>query len=123
MKNVTFQAYQTNCKLDLSFNLKEGTESKVCGTMLNELFKWYNLQRLVGAKGLKGSEPINLRFEVNGLGFDTGLVSKTLTQKLKFNKTAKSKRSFAQKFMAIYTYSIAEAQEVDFEDLLNDLSE
>lgn len=123
MKNVNFIAYQENTELELNFEVSNSNQSKVLGTALNELFAWCNIQREVNAKGLKFSEPINLKIEVNNIAFDTGKANKRLTNKLKMNKTAKSKKSFALKVKAIFDYSIRDFNELTFNELLESLTE
>jgi|13_taG_2_1085334.scaffolds.fasta_scaffold32161_1 hypothetical protein len=123
MKKVNFLAYQEGTSLNLSFEVETLNQSKVLGTLLNELFAWCEVQRSVNAKGLKFSQPINLKFETEKQVFDTGTVNKRLTQKLKMNRTAKSKKAFAQKVKVIFDYSLREVNTVNFSDLIESLSE
>lgn len=122
MKTLIFTASQENTSINFTFEISNGNESRVLGTLLNELFAWCTLQQTVGAKGLKFSQPIDLAFECGGLTFDTTTVRRELVQKLKLNKTAKAKRAFAQRFKAIFDYSISEVRETTFADLLESLA-
>jgi len=80
--SFNFQAYQAGdleTSVNLSFELPEDFEaskSKICGTLLNELFRWVALQKRIRAKGLKLSQPILLKFTVGNIAFDTGRCSK-----------------------------------------------
>ena len=121
MKTLNFSATQESSKLTFAVEISKGNESRVLGTLLNELFAWCTLQQSVKAKGIKFSEPIDLAFECGGLEFDTATVRRELVQKLKLNKTAKSKRVFAQRFKAIFDYSVSEVRECTFTELLEGL--
>ncbi len=117
MKTVEFQAYQENTNVKFNFELTEDSNNnQILGTVLNEVFAWVDLQKSVGAKGLKLNQPINIYFMVDGLVFDTGESQKSITQKLKLNTS--KKHLFAKRVKAIFDYSIRDINVVSFEDML-----
>jgi hypothetical protein len=105
METLKIDFYQDETRLSFEFETQtELNQQKLNGSTLNELFKWISLQKDMGAKGLKLSQPINIKVEHNGKLFDTGNAKKQLQQKLKVNSSAKSMRKFAQRYTALISY-------------------
>lgn len=89
----------------ITVNAKEGGSlDKIQGTAINELFAWIEVQRKVGAKGLKLSHHVDIVIEGENFTLDTTEAQIQLRQRLKINSTARSKRAFAVKFCALCTY-------------------
>lgn len=123
MKHLTFTAYQGALALIMTFTIgnsrKEDTvKSKVCGSICNELFDWVSLQKFVGANGIKLSEPINLKFEVNGIKFDTGTLKKELQARLLLRNNPQGRRNYARRFNAIFNYITRDVKPCTFDELL-----
>ncbi len=125
---LNFKAYQVNpddsrevgIDLNLSFELPEfdASKSKVCGTLLNELFRWVELQRELKADGLKLNLPILLKFDVAGIKFDTGTVRKQAQQRLKLQNTPKGRKAYAKKFWATFNYATAKIETKTYAELV-----
>lgn len=107
----------------LSTTVTDVSASKVCGTALNELFEFVNMQRTIGAKGLRLDMPINLKFEIGDQVINTATWEKSNQAMLKLQNNAAGRRSFAVKFWTIFSYSIKPIKEVDMSDLLTELKE
>lgn len=103
----------------LNTTVTDTTASKVCGTVLNELFEFVNLQKMIGGKGLKLNEPINLKFEIGGQVINTAKWDKSLQAKLKLQNNAEGRRNFARKFWAMFSYTFRNIQEWDIKELQN----
>lgn len=105
------QSYATNGRMNAD---------KVIGSALRETFKLVELKKRIGS-GLSLAKPINVAFEYNGLTYDTGKLDVTLQAKLKMNSTAKSKRRFAEKFVAIYDFVTSERKAVTLAEVVKGL--
>ena len=96
--NLTFfQANGTtvNTKFVLNNTVKQ---SLVIGTAINELFTLQNNYRKANLRLFKSSEPVLFKVSTeNETLLNIGLCSRTITDKLKFNKTAKSMGIFAKR--------------------------
>lgn len=145
MKNISITAYQVgnagkrDVNTSVTFGAKVTDESinRVAGTALNELFAWISVQRAMGASGIALSLPIDLRFQVESEDgemstmFDTARpvnpadmsAIKILRQRLKMNNSAKGKRNFAQKFMALFNYATRSIMERDINSLIAEFDE
>lgn len=118
---LNFKAYQHNgTELNLNFELPNFEESKekMCGTILNELFRWVKFQKEIKAKGLKLNQPIFIRFEIAGKIFDTGRVKKQTQERLKLQNTDKGRRNYAKIFYATYEYATAPVHAIEYAELI-----
>ena len=122
METIKFDFYQEETTLTFEFHLESTLDNDhLKGSVLNELFKWVNIQKHMGAKGLKLSKPINIRIEHGGKFLDTGTAKKQLQQKLKLNTSAKSKRMFAIRFNMLVEYITDGFNIVDVDTVLETL--
>ena len=115
---LDFTFYQDGTELNFSFEVNPSNARKVSGTVLFELFKWIDIQKQMGAKGLSLAKPINIRIKSDTLALDTGEARKQLAQKLKLNSTNKSKRKFAARFQALTAYMSSPITVVDYEEVI-----
>ena len=105
------QSYETSGRMNAD---------KVIGSALRETFKLVELKKRIGT-GLSLAKPINVAFAYNGMNYDTGKLDMSLQAKLKMNSTAKSKRAFAGKFLAIYDFVTSERKAVTLEQVVKEL--
>lgn len=125
MSTIKFTAYQEGLSLSLEFAVgtkKSGNiKSKIAGSICNQLFSWVEVQKICHAEGLKLSKPINLKFDVSGMKFDTGTVRKELIQKLILRNNPAGRKNYAKRFNAIFLWATAEIKTVTIEQLFADL--
>ena len=95
--NLKFYQAQTEVNLNFEIN-SDASDNLIVGTTLNELFTMCDNYREAGLKLFKSNEPILFRISSDSIPLvDIGTCSKRIQDKLKLNKTAKSKRSFAKR--------------------------
>lgn len=95
--NLKFYQAQTEVNLNFEIN-SDASDNLIVGTTLNELFTMCDNYREAGLKLFKSNEPILFRISSDNIPLvDIGTCSKRIQDKLKLNKTAKSKRSFAKR--------------------------
>ena len=98
--DLTLKFYQSNgIEITTSFSIEEGAESSLLiGTALNELFTMYSNYNKAGIKLFKSSEPILfLVSKEEEILLNVGKCSRRIQDKLKFNKTPKSMKTFAKR--------------------------
>lgn len=127
MKQLTFSAFQGSIALSFSFTIgtkvkdENKIKSRISGSICNELFAWVEMQKLVGAEGLKLSEPIGLKFQIDGLQFDTSKIKKELQHRLLLRNNPAGRRNYARRFNAIFNYVTKDVKAITFEQLIADL--
>lgn len=119
--NITFK--QNDTTLDINVKGNTINANKVYGTALNELFHIVNLQSEVGAKFFKLNEPILISVTSGKFAIDSSSAHVKLQQKLKLNKTAKSKRQFAKRLVLICNEVLRAREVVNVNDLLKSLED
>lgn len=102
MKQVTelkLKFYQSTTEVNLNFEINnDAKDSLIVGTVLNELFTMRDNYANAGIKLFKSNEPLLFSVYSDNIPLvDVGTCSKLIQEKLKLNKTAKSKRSFAKR--------------------------
>lgn len=130
MLQIKFSQPQTEAKtalelVSLSIDNRHGF-NKIAGTALNKLFKIVDAQSATGRRVFHLNKPIqvqlirNDKILVDTMGHN---LLTTFSQSLKLNKTAKSKRRFAEKFMALRDLfvELMEDETVDVSDLLEEV--
>lgn len=116
---LTLKFYQdaTEVKVNLTID-KTAKDSLLIGTALNELFTMRDNYANAGLKLFKSNEP--LLFSVSNEDttlLDVGMCQKTILHKLKFNKTAKSKRAFAKRVNLAVTELRRDVVAIDYAEL------
>lgn len=125
--SLTFTAFQGEIALTLAFALsgnvksEDRLKSRLAGSICNELFSWVSLQQTIKSSGLKLSEPIGLKFEVNGMKFDTGTIKKELQDRLILRNNPAGRKSYAIRFNAIFAYVTKKVSSLTFEQLIANL--
>lgn len=125
MSLIKFTAYQNDIALTLEFSVnqpkKGNVKSKIAGSICNQLFSWVELQKTIGAEGIKLSKPIQLKFDVSGLKFDTGTVRKELHERLLLRNNPKGRKNYAVRFHKIFLWATSEVKTVTIEQLFASL--
>lgn len=126
MKKLIFTAYQNDTSLSLEFVINKTQsiaklKNNIAGSICNQLFEWVALQKSVGAKGIKLSAPVMLKFDCSGMKFDTTTVRKELQQKLILRNNPKGRKIYAVRFSKIFNYATAEIKSVTLDQLFADL--
>lgn len=97
---LTLKFYQSNgIEVNTSFLIEQGAKSSLLiGTALNELFTMYSNYNKAGIKLFKSSEPILfLVSKEDEVLLNVGKCNRRIQDKLKFNKTSKSMKTFAKR--------------------------
>lgn len=97
---LTLKFYQSNgIEVTTSFSIEQGAKSSLLiGTALNELFTMYSNYNKAGIKLFKSSEPILfLVSKEEEILLNVGKCNRRIQDKLKFNKTSKSMKTFAKR--------------------------
>lgn len=115
--------FQASTSVEMKFNTKKTTNKVILGTTLSELFEWVKVQKAVNAKGLKLSEPIQIKIESEKLTFDSSKYSHKLNQVLRLQNNFKGRKRFALKFKAIFDACTREVKEYDFDSLVEELTQ
>ncbi len=106
----------------LSLNLHDKTGlSKVVGTSLNRIFQFNDMLRETSKHFVKATNQLFLKIEFNGLLIDTSTLNQKYTEKLKFGKTAESKKRFANRFYLVVQFLTTDVKVVKIEELLKGL--
>jgi hypothetical protein len=102
----------------------EATSEDIVGTILSEFFSFIDLQKKVGSKALKLSQPILLTLENTDIKIiDLCQLDIKIQQRLKLNSKAKSKRAFAFRVVASIEYLIRERKLTNINELIAQLRE
>jgi len=121
-KKLTLEFYQidgTNVTTSFTLN-NDAKQSLVVGTALNELFTMQNNYRKAGLRLFKASEPVLFKVSTeNETLLNIGLCSRTILDKLKFNKTAKSMSSFAKRVNLAVIELQRTVTVIDYKDVEN----
>jgi hypothetical protein len=116
---LQFSFYQDATSLDFELQNSDLKNSEIQGTVLNHLFRWVRVQKVMGAKGLKFSQPINIRIIRDGIQVaDTGTAKIQLQQRLKLNATAEKCRKFAVRFCTLVEFINSGIEVVDIDTAL-----
>ncbi len=97
---LTLKFYQSNgIEVTTSFSIEQGAKnSLLIGTALNELFTMYSNYNKAGIKLFKSSEPILfLVSKEEEILLNVGKCNRRIQDKLKFNKSPKSMKTFAKR--------------------------
>ncbi len=118
---IRFKQSDTCLTIEVTDVVTELTKQKVYGTALRELFEAVTLQSKTGARIFKLNQPVMISVKVNNIAVDTASANIQLQNKLKLNKTAKSMRMFAQRFVAIADHITRVRKIVDITEVLASL--
>lgn len=88
------------------------------GTALNRMFDFVSCAKSVNAKTFKFSQPINLRIEVEGKKYDTGVCNEMLQSKLKLQRSDRGMKTFAKRTFELIKFSTSEVIEMSINDVL-----
>lgn len=97
---LTLKFYQSKgIEVTTSFSIEQGAKSSLLiGTALNELFTMYSNYNKAGIKLFKSSEPILfLVSKEDEVLLNVGKCNRHIQDKLKFNKSPKSMKTFAKR--------------------------
>lgn len=124
METLKLKFYQNSNEVNLNFEIqKDAKDSLIVGTILNELFTMYDNYSNAGLKLFKSNEPICFSVTSDGIPLlDIGTCSKTILNKLKINKTAKSKRNFAKRVNLAINEISRGIELIDMSELENKLN-
>jgi len=118
--------YQDDVKFSNTFEVdkKETDQKLIVGTVLNELFTVESNYRNANMRLFKTSKPILFKV-TNGKNeiLNLGKSSKFIQDKLKFNKTAKSKRTFAKRVNLAITEMSRNVEVINQDDIFARLEE
>ena len=116
--NLTF--YQENgTQVETKFELdSEAKTSVLIGTAINELFTLQNNYRKANLKLFKSSQPVLFKVSSNKVELlNIGLCERLITDKLKFNKTAKSMGIFAKRVNFAITELSRNIEIIDYSEV------
>lgn len=119
-KVLNIKFYQTNgIEIDTTFELTNDSKNSILiGTALNELFTMYSNYNKAGIKLFKSSEPILfLISKEEEILLNIGKCSRRFQDKLKFNKTAKSMKTFAKRVNLAVNEMNRTVKEVDYSEV------
>lgn len=121
VKEINLNFYQIDgIKVETKFSLSEDAKtSLLIGTAINELFTLQSNYRNAGISLFKSSKPVLFTVSSEEMELlNIGSCSKVITDKLKFNKTSKSMRTFAKRVNLAVTEITRKVKLVSYEDLL-----
>jgi hypothetical protein len=120
--NLKFYQAQTEVNLNFEIN-SDASDNLIIGTTLNELFTMCDNYRDAGLKLFKSNEAILFRISSDNIPLvDIGTCSKRIQDKLKLNKTAKSKRSFSKRVNLAIKEISRGIELIDMKELENKLN-
>ena len=121
---LNLKFYQAKTEVNLNFEINsDATDNLIIGTTLNELFTMCDNYRDAGLKLFKSNEAILFRISSDNIPLlDIGTCSKRIQEKLKLNKTAKSKRSFAKRVNLAIKEISRGIELIDIKELENKLN-
>ena len=118
--------YQDDVKFSNTFEIdkKDANTKLIVGTVLNELFTVESNYRNANMRLFKTSKPILFKV-TNGKSeiLNLGKSSKFIQDKLKFNKTAKSKRTFAKRINLAITEMTRNVEVINQDEIFAKLEE
>ena len=118
--------YQDEVQFSNTFEIdkKDVNQKLIVGTVLNELFTVESNYRNANMRLFKTSKPILFKV-TNGKSeiLNLGKSSKFIQDKLKFNKTAKSKRTFAKRVNLAITEMTRNVEVINQDDIFAKLEE
>ena len=122
VNKLTLEFYQLDgITVTTKFSLNaDAKQSLVIGTAINELFTMQMNYRKANLRLFKSSEPV--LFKVSNedeVLLNIGLCSRTILDKLKFNKTAKSMNTFAKRVNLAVTELQRNVKIVDYSEIEN----
>jgi hypothetical protein len=112
--------YQADTMVETKFTLNEDfNTSLLIGTAINELFTLQNNYRNANIRLFKSNEPLLFKVACNEVELlNIGKASKVIHNKLKFNKTSKSMRSFAKRVNLAVIEITRGMKLISYEDLM-----
>lgn len=119
-KVLNLKFYQTNgIEIDTTFELTNDSKNSILiGTALNELFTMYSNYNKAGIKLFKSSEPVLFLISNDSeVLLNVGKCKRTILDKLKFNKTAKSMKVFSKRVNLAVTEMTRNVKEVDYSEV------
>jgi hypothetical protein len=120
--NLKFYQAQTEVNLNFEIN-SDASDNLIIGTTLNELFTMCDNYRDAGLRLFKSNEAILFRISSDNIPLvDIGTCSKRIQEKLKLNKTAKSKRSFSKRVNLAIKEISRGIELIDMKELENKLN-
>ena len=118
--------YQDEVQFSNTFEIdkKDANTKLIVGTVLNELFTVESNYRNANMRLFKTSKPILFKV-TNGKSeiLNLGKSSKFIQDKLKFNKTAKSKRTFAKRINLAITEMTRNVEVINQDEIFAKLEE
>jgi hypothetical protein len=121
---LNLKFYQAKTEVNLNFEINsDATDNLIIGTTLNELFTMCDNYRDAGLRLFKSNEAILFRISSDNIPLvDIGTCSKRIQEKLKLNKTAKSKRSFSKRVNLAIKEISRGIELIDMKELENKLN-
>lgn len=121
---LNLKFYQAQTEINLNFEINSNaSDNLIIGTTLNELFTMCDNYREAGIKLFKSNEAVLFRISSDNIPLvDIGTCSKRIQDKLKLNKTAKSKRSFAKRVNLAIKEISRGIELIDMKELENKLN-
>jgi len=121
---LNLKFYQASTEVNLNFEINsDASDNLIIGTTLNELFTMCDNYRDAGLRLFKSNEAILFRISSDNIPLlDIGTCSKRIQEKLKLNKTAKSKRSFAKRVNLAIKEISRGIELIDIKELENKLN-
>jgi hypothetical protein len=115
---IEFYQSETNYSFESEI---ENSVNLFTGTALNQLFRYVNVAKSVGAKTFSFKEPINLRITAEDVKYDTGVCSQALQAKLKMQRNDKGMLRFGKRVFELVKWSTSEVQVLSINEVLEDL--
>jgi len=116
---VTTETSVYNIEFDTKGKLNTG---HLVGTACNELYKWVDLVRDMGASFSTTGGYFDIYIKSNSTVLDTSIVKRELKQKLAFNKTDESRKRFAQRVNRLAKFMASSPSVVHIDDVVEALS-
>lgn len=125
MKTVEFSVFSGATQVKKSFEVHSALgNSKVIGTAISQVFEFNERLRKYGASHIKATDEVSIVIAVNGSSvLDSYSLNSEYGFKLKFGRTAKSKRKFATCLHDLVTWAAQDVKTVTLEDVIEGLKD
>lgn len=125
MKNVEFSVFTGTTQVKKSFEVHSALgDSKVIGTAINQVFEFNERLRKYGASHIKANDQVSIVITVNDESvLDSYSLNSEYGFKLKFGRTAKSKRKFAGCLYDLVSWAAEDVKVQTLEQVLEALED
>lgn len=96
---------------------KKLDNSRVVGTVLNDLFRLVSLQQKTKTKFFNFSKPFDIRVKTEDVLIDTAKIKSIYKTRFKLNNTAKRKKSFAQAVYHVIDFATTKTEVLSYQEL------